>query len=926
MADERPNGWKDTLQLPRTEFPMRGNLPQREPEILALWDRLKPYEAWQTRDGEPWVLHDGPPYANGDIHIGHALNKILKDVYVKYHALTGRRTPYIPGWDCHGLPIETAVSKSLGSKVRDLDDAAFRQACRDYARKYVDIQRSDFVRLGVLADWQRPYLTMDYRYEAETLRGLADLVERGLVYRMHKPVHWCPDCRTALAEAEVEYEEHNSPSIDVAFPLTADARTRLDLGDEPAALVIWTTTPWTLPANQAVAVKPDTEYALVRDRDGRRLILASARVEALTEPLGLGAPERTWAGETLLGLTVERPYHDAPGRTIPADFIELDTGTGLVHIAPGHGHDDWLAGRAHGLAVESPVDAAGRLHGTPVADGLKTADANSVIIDDLKARGRLLRVKTLKHPYPHCWRCKEPLLFRATDQWFVDVSTSGLREKALAAIGRTRWMPKWGETRIRSMVENRPDWCISRQRRWGVPIAVPFCEDCDTPLVDAALMRRVADRFAEEGADVWFREPVEAFLPAGTTCSACGAARFRRETDILDVWFDSGISWAAVCGTRPELALPANLYLEGSDQHRGWFQSSLLLSSGIRDEAPFRGVLTHGFVVDGQGRKMSKSLGNVVKPQDVIKKSGADILRLWVASEQVDDDVRISDEILTRVVDAYRRVRNTFRYLLSVLHDFDPDVDVVADADLHPVDAHIVGRLRAIDGEIRRAYENHQLHLVFQRLVQFCAVDVSAIFVDIARDRLYCDAAAAPSRRSAQTVAWQIACTLIPLAAPILSFTAEEAWQHLPDKAGRSVFAEILSEVTPAPPAAEAIDWALLHKVRDEVLKLLEADRKAGKIGAGLDAQVLLAAEGPVAAALESIESVLPEWFIVSGVKLGASAVDTDATRLQGLRAKVLPAAGAKCSRCWRVLPEVGTLVELDLCARCLRVVQELRA
>jgi isoleucyl-tRNA synthetase len=918
-------GWKDTLRLPRTEFPMRGNLPQREPEILALWESLRPYEAWQARDAEPWVLHDGPPYANGDIHIGHALNKILKDAYVKYHALTGRRVPYVPGWDCHGLPIETAVSKAHGSKVRELDDTAFRQACREYARKYVDIQRADFMRLGVLADWQHPYLTMDYRYEAETLRGLADLVERGLVYRMHKPVHWCPNCRTALAEAEVEYEEHESPSIDVVFPLTAASRARLDLGDESAGLVIWTTTPWTLPANQAVAIKPDAEYALCRDRNGRRLILATARHSALAEPLGLGAVESTFGGDQLLGLDVERPYHDTPGRTIPADFIELDTGTGLVHIAPGHGHDDWLAGRAHGLAVESPVDAAGRLQGTPVAAGLKTVEANPVIIEDLQSRDRLLRVRKLQHPYPHCWRCHGALLFRATDQWFINVSTSGLRERALQAISETQWLPKWGETRIRSMVEGRPDWCISRQRRWGVPIAVPFCEACSAPLLDAGVMRGVADRFAAEGADVWFREPVEAFLPAGTTCRECGGSQFRRETDILDVWFDSGISWAAVCGARDELTVPADLYLEGSDQHRGWFQSSLLLSAGIREQPPFRSVLTHGFVVDGQGRKMSKSLGNVVRPQDIIKKSGADILRLWVASEQVDDDVRISDEIMTRVVDAYRRVRNTFRYLLSVLDDFDPSVHRVADADLQPIDAHVVARLREVDAEIRRAYEGRQLHLVFQRLVQFCAVDVSALFVDIARDRLYCSGADSAERRSAQTTAWLTATTLIPLAAPVLSFTAEEAWQHMPGMAGRSVLTEILPATQAAPSQAADLDWPALYRVRDAVLQQLEGERKAGRIGSGLDAQVVLGADGALADLLAQAEPLLAEWFIVSQVEIDPAHTGLTATALPGLLAAVAPASGNKCGRCWRVLPDVGKLGEPELCRRCHEVVQEVR-
>ncbi len=921
MAD----GWKDTLRLPRTEFPMRGNLPQREPEILALWETLRPYDAWQARDAEPWVLHDGPPYANGDIHIGHALNKILKDAYVKYHALTGRRVPYVPGWDCHGLPIETAVSKALGNKVRELDDTAFRQACRDYARKYINIQRADFVRLGVLADWQQPYLTMDYRYEAETLRGLADLVERGLVYRMHKPVHWCPNCRTALAEAEVEYEEHESPSIDVVFPLTEDSRARLELGAEDVGLVIWTTTPWTLPANQAVAVKIDAQYALCRDRNGRRLILAAARHDALAEALGLGAVEATIDGHRLLDLEVERPFHDTPGRTIPADFIELDTGTGLVHIAPGHGHDDWLAGRTHGLAIESPVDAAGRLQGTPVAAGLKTAEANPVIIEDLQSRGRLLRVRKLKHPYPHCWRCHGAVLFRATDQWFINVATSGLREQALQAIAETRWLPKWGETRIRTMVEGRPDWCISRQRRWGVPIAVPFCEACDAPLVDAAIMRGVADRFEAEGADVWFRESIEAFLPAETVCRECGGSTFRRETDILDVWFDSGISWAAVCGARPELTVPADLYLEGSDQHRGWFQSSLLLSVGIRDQAPFRSVLTHGFVVDGQGRKMSKSLGNVIRPQDIIKKSGADILRLWVASEQVDDDVRISDEILTRVVDAYRRVRNTFRYLLSVLDDFDPLAHRVADADLQPIDAHVVARLREIDVEIRRAYEGHQLHLVFQRLVQFCAVEVSAIFVDIARDRLYCSGADSRERRSAQTAAWLTASTLIPLAAPVLSFTAEEAWQHMPGMAGRSVLAEILAAPVAPPGQATAFDWPTLHRVRDAVLQMLEGARKAGHIGSGLDARVVLSADGALADLLEQAQPLLAEWFIVSQVEIAPSAANLTTTELAGLRAAVLPAEGRKCDRCWRILPEVGTLAEPALCQRCHEVVQEVR-
>ncbi len=919
--------WKETLNLPQTEFPMRANLPEREPEILEHWQKTDPYSDWQSTERErAYVLHDGPPYANGDIHIGHALNKTLKDIVIKYQALRGNRVPYIPGWDCHGLPIETQVAKKLGKKIRDMTDAEFRRECRQYADKFVDAQKHGFKRLGILGDWDNHYLTMDFSYEAETLRRLADLVDRGYVQRRHKPVHWCLTCRTALAEAEVEYADHVSPSIYVRFPIPRDEAAGLGVDRDDVSLLIWTTTPWTLPANQAVAFKADAEYVVV-DAPGGPLVLAADRAKLLAEDLNLGNELGRFPGSKLDGLHPVRPYAETPGISAAAGFVELDTGTGLVHIAPGHGQDDYALGLQLGLPVETPVDNAGRFVDTPIAPGEKVWAANPIIVADLENRGRMVYHSELHHSYPHCWRCKKPIIFRATDQWFITMSHDNLRQSALQSIQQTRWTPDYGENRITAMVENRPDWCISRQRRWGVPIAVAYCTSCNTPALDGDIMRAVADRFEEKGADAWFEDPIDSFLPDGFSCGDCGGTDFHRETDILDVWFDSGISWAAVCDRDPQLQTPVDLYLEGSDQHRGWFQSSLLLGVALTGSAPFKGVLTHGFVVDGDGRKMSKTGGNVIGPQEIIRDYGAEILRLWVSSEHYEDDNRISQEILKRVIDTYRRVRNTFRFMLGNIHDFDPAADWVPLDAMEPVDVWMVHRLNDLRRELIRHYDDHQYHAIYQRIAHFFSVDLSALYMDVAKDRLYTAAPNSKKRRSAQTVLYDLAENLCLLLAPILSFTAEEVWGHLPGERPDSVFKGRIA----APPAlalgeSTRRDWEWLIQARGEVLGLLEKARTDKQIGHSLDARVRLAGNGPIVELLQANRDFLPEWFIVSQVELCDWGADgLSATGWELLQAQVVEPKGKKCDRCWQIHPEVGAREGSDeICHRCTDTLTEL--
>ncbi|HEV2174774.1 MAG TPA: isoleucine--tRNA ligase, partial [Nitrospira sp.] len=787
--------YKSTLNLPKTDFPMKANLPLREPELLAFWEKERLYERIQEAGkGRPrYMLHDGPPYANGRIHIGHALNKILKDIIVKSKTMAGFQAPYVPGWDCHGLPIEHQVLKDLGEKKKTLDAMAIRKLCREYAEKFYKIQREEFQRLGVLGDWQNPYLTMNHAYEATIVREFGTFVERGGVYKGLKPVLWCTQDQTALAEAEVEYEDHTSPSIYVKFPVAGGSAAvaarfpGLKLPPEVSAvsIVIWTTTPWTLPANQAVCLHADIDYAFLQV-GSEVLIVAQKLLDNVAKACKLERYEVLAVKkgrEGFEGLETQRPLTTGLSPVLLGDFVTLEQGTGCVHIAPGHGMEDYILVLEHNakaspgerLEILAPVDDTGRFTAI-VKDfaGQHVFKANPGIVEQLQVKGRLLGHGLLAHSYPHCWRCKSPVIFRATEQWFVSMETNALRRRSLAEIDRVRWIPPWGKDRINGMIANRPDWCLSRQRVWGVPIPGFTCKACKRVLADPIVIEHVAKLVEEQGADIWFQKTAAELMPSTTTC-ACGSKEFVKERDILDVWFESGVSYAAVL--KPRTWWPADLYLEGSDQHRGWFHSALLAGVVTDHRAPYEAVLTHGFVLDGQGKKMSKSAGNVVAPQDVIKQSGAEILRLWVSAQDYRDDVRISTEILNHLIEAYRKIRNTCRFLLSNLYDFDPARDHVAYEKLPELDRWALMRLEELKGKVRRAYEEFEFHAIYHALNNFCSVDLSAVYLDILKDRLYTFRADSPLRRGSQTVLYEIILAITKLMAPVLSFTAEEIWR-----------------------------------------------------------------------------------------------------------------------------------------------------
>jgi isoleucyl-tRNA synthetase len=933
--------YKSTLNLPKTDFPMKANLPVSEPKMLAWWDEIGLYGRLReaSSDRPLWILHDGPPYANGNIHIGHVLNKVLKDIIVKARSMLGFNAVYVPGWDCHGLPIEHQVDKELGLDTasvdvrRAMDPVEKRRRCREYAAKFVDIQRAEFRRLGIFGDWDNPYLTMAPAYQAVIAREFGRFVGRGLVYKGLKPVHWCMHCKTALAQAEVEYEEQRTPSVYVRFPLVGT------LPEAPTAprvsLVIWTTTPWTLPANLAIAVHPDEEYVALA-ADGETLIVAAKLADAFAALAGLSAPRRlaTFPGKRLQGLEYRHPWIDRTGKVASAEFVAMDAGSGLVHIAPGHGEEDYDLGRALGLKIYNPVDDDGRfVREIEGFAGLTVWEANPRIVALLRERGALVAEVQLSHTYPHCWRCKNPTLFRATPQWFIALDKDGLRARTLDAIRRdVTWIPEWGEERIFNMVAHRPDWTISRQRVWGVPIVAFYCEQCDALLVEERLVGHVADIFRDgQGADEWYAREAAALLPPGTRCAECRGERFRKETDILDVWFDSGCSHAAVLETRPELRWPAEMYIEGSDQHRGWFHSSLLESMGTRGAPPYKNVLTHGFVMDGEGRKMSKSVGNTVAPETLIPKYGAEVLRLWAAAEDYTEDIRVSTEIMDRLADAYRRIRNTYRFLLGNLSDFDPARDRQSYARLEEVDRFILDRLARLIARATRAYEEYQFHGVFHAVHNFCAVDLSALYLDIIKDRLYTSAPDDPARRAAQTVCYDVFAALVRLMAPILTFTAEEAWRSLPRARGGSVHAERFPE-----PAREWLDdmlkrdWDRLLEVRREVAKALETARARKLIGSGLEAHVrIVSAPEDVPALLAAKRALLATVFIVSVVDLEPAptpgSVRYESQDIPGLVIDVDRARGEKCERCWMRTHDVGRSPQHPgLCARCVSVLARL--
>jgi isoleucyl-tRNA synthetase len=917
--------YKDTLNLPRTEFPMRANLAQREPQILRRWEESGLYRRMlEANAGKPaFVLHDGPPYANGNIHIGHTLNKVLKDIIVKHRAMAGRFAPYVPGWDCHGLPIELEVERKMGRAAKEqAAKADVRRLCREYARRFVDVQSSEFQRLGILGDWQHPYLTMAPEYVADEVRVLGECIAAGLLYRGKKPVYWCPTDRTALAEAEVEYADLKSESVYVAYRFVDPLPAALAGVPSPAA-AIWTTTPWTLPASLAIAVHPEHEYLAV-ELGGRVLVVAAALVGRLADAVGASeAPRelRRFRGADLEGARARHPWLERTVPIVMASYVTLDSGTGLVHTAPGHGQEDYETGLRYGLEVLAPVDARGRFtDDVPEWKGTRVFDADPLIVAKLRADGTLLAAARFTHSYPHCWRCKNPIVFRATEQWFLGMERQELRTRALAEIDRVRWVPEWGRDRIRGMIETRPDWCLSRQRDWGVPLVAVYCDGCGHALASQALCEHVAAIFAVEGADAWFTRPIEDLVPAGTRCDACGGAAFRRENDILDVWFDSGVSWRAVVERRPELGGHADLYLEGSDQHRGWFHSALLTGVAVAGRAPYDIVLTHGFTLDGAGRKMSKSLGNVIAPEEVIKRHGADLLRLWVAAEDYRDDVRISEEILAQLVEAYRRIRNTARFLLANLYDFDPARDAVPHAQLPELERWVLHRTQALAARCTAAYDEFEFHLIYHALNNFCSVDLSALYLDVRKDRLYCERADGPERRATQTVLHAVLDVLVRLMAPVLSFTADDLWQHMPrGDAPDSVFLAGL----PRPPAAWSDDalagtFDQLLGVRATVLKAIEELRQAGQVKQGAEVAVTLDASGAdgLGAILSPRLAELPSLFLTASVALGPVADGTGA----GLRVRVERAADAKCPRCWTVRPIGVDARHADLCARCAAV------
>ncbi|HET6898026.1 MAG TPA: isoleucine--tRNA ligase [Vicinamibacteria bacterium] len=931
---------KSTLNLPRTDFPMKANLPQAEPRRIALWKEQGLYERLRAaRAGAPrFILHDGPPYANGHIHLGTALNKVLKDVIVRSRSMLGAQghdAPYVPGWDCHGLPIELQVDRNLGSKKRDMSPVAFRRECRAYAEKFVDIQRQEFERLGVMGEWSDPYLTMAPGYQATIVRQLAEFVEKGLVYKAKKSVHWCISDRTALAEAEIEYDEkHTSPSIDVKLPLCdADletlASTHPALHDRDVSAVIWTTTPWTLPANLAVAFHPDADYALYPvEGSSEVLIIAKALREAALarwkeRPVTLGEPLAEMKGSTFEGLRFRHPWIDRDSVGVLGDYVTLDTGTGVVHTAPGHGWDDYLTGVKYGLEIYCPVDEAGRfLPEVAFFAGQKVFDANPKVIELLREKGALLGAGKETHSYPICWRCKNPIIFRATYQWFIGLDIDGFRERALDAIAKVRWYPAWGEERIRNMIAARPDWCISRQRLWGVPIPAFYCEGCSAALLTPEIARHVADLFEADSADAWWAREAKDLLPPGFVCPKCGGQEFDKEKDILDVWFDSGSSHAAVLARRPGLRWPADVYLEGSDQHRGWFHSSLLIGVGTRGRAPYDQVITHGFTVDGQGRKISKSMGNDVDTQKLIQNYGAEIVRLWVTMVDYRDDMPFSDEMIKRVAEAYRKIRNTCRYLLSNLFDFDPAKDAVPEDRLEEIDQYALARHRQVLARVLEAYGEFEFHIVYHQLVQYCAADLSSFYLDVLKDRLYCDAPGGARRRSSQTVLHRMARDLARLMAPILPMTADEVWQSIPGAEVESVHLALFPDVDGS--IEDRKLWSALLEARAAVTKALEEARAAKKIASSLEARVEVAAPSALLEPLREYQAQgrvfpgnLANLFIVSDVTL------TDAEG--ALSVRVERARGAKCERCWTYSENVGKLpAHPAVCERCSAVLEGL--
>ncbi|HUV05400.1 MAG TPA: isoleucine--tRNA ligase [Armatimonadota bacterium] len=916
--------YSETLNLPKTDFPMRAELSKREPEIERYWEEIGLYQKSLEKPARgDFILHDGPPYSNGNIHIGHALNKVLKDFVVKYKTMAGFRCAYVPGWDNHGMPIEVEVQREFRRAGRKLDRLQLRRRCREYAADWVAVQREEFKRLGVRGDWDSPYLTMSTEYEAMIIKVFAELALAGYVYRGLKPIFWCPICETALAEAEIEYAPHVSPSIYARFPLKSDPKgVFAGLPAESVSALIWTTTPWTIPANVALAVHPNYKYVVV-ETGGAYYLLAEDLIEQVLRAIGVSDYKviRTIKGSELEGAIFAHPIYERDSVVVLADYVTLTEGTGIVHTAPGHGREDFQTGQEYGLPTLNPVDASGRFTAEAGQfEGLTVEEGNRAVVEELERRGHLLAHTSVEHSYPHCWRCRGPVIFRAAVQWFLNMDHENLRQRILDAIGTVAWYPPESINRITSMIAGSPDWCLSRQRTWGVGIPVFYCRGCEKEIMTRESLDAVYALVRAEGSDAWFTKEPSEILPQGFKCPKCGGAEFTKETDILDVWFDSGSSCRAVLETKPELRYPADIYLEGSDQHRGWFNKSLVVGVATKGDSPFRQCVTNGWMLDEHGRTMHKSWGNVIAPQEIIKKDGADALRLWVSSTDYFEDVRLGEEILKRVGDAYRRIRNTFRFLLANLYDFDPSSDCAAYGKMLEIDRWALHRLQTLIRDVTQAYEGYEFHKVYHSVHNFCAADLSAFYLDVLKDRLYTSAPKSVQRRSAQTALWELLSAIVRMMAPILSYTAEEVWRYMPAD-GREVSVQLAEfpKVNDAYVDEElSARWEKLLDVREEVYRHIEEARTTGVIAKPLEALVVLTAASPLYDLLHAYQDQLASVLIVSQVRLEKAEAGA------ALQVCVEPAEGTKCARCWLVLPAVGQhAVHPSLCARCAEVVTE---
>jgi len=911
--------YKDTLNLPKTSFKMKANLSQKEPEILKNLEEQNIYQKIRDKyKGKPsYILHDGPPYANGDIHVGQAFNKILKDMVIKYKTMKGFDAPYVPGWDCHGLPIEYQLFKELGVTRHQIDQVKFRKKARVYANKYIKRHKKEFKRLGIFGEWDNPYLTMNFNYEAEIVRAFGRLAKDGYIYKGKKPVYWCIKCETALAEAEVEYKDKTSPSVWIKFPIKDKSATYI---------LVWTTTPWTIPANVAVAVHPEFKYAFVKTNVGdtkQVLIMAESRISSIADTCFGGKYEilKVVKGEDLGNMEYKHPFLDRVGKVVFADYVEMGEGTGCVHTAPGHGTDDYQTGIKYNLPILSPVDDKGEFTEEAGSDlkGENVFEANAKIVDKLSSKGLLLHEDKIQHSYPHCWRCREPVIFRATPQWFMNVDKHNLRSRTLEEIKKVAWIPSRTMNRIDAMLKNRPDWCLSRQRYWGVAIPVLYCANCKHAILDQTIIENVAKLISVRGSDAWFEVDIEEIIPDKFACPKCGKTSFEKEKDIIDVWFDSGVSHEAVLKKRENLSWPADLYLEGSDQHRGWFQTSLLTSMGLNDKSCYRSVLTHGFVMDGEGKKMSKSIGNVIDPQDVTAKYGADILRLWVCSSDYRNDIRISDDILRQIVESYRRIRNTIRFILGNISDFNPDRDRIKHSDLTEIDQWMYSKLQELVKSVEDAYEKFAFNKVYVELCNFCTNELSSFYLDVLKDRLYTAKSDSPERRSSQTVLYDIIDSIARLMCPILAFTSEEIWKHIPGKKD-SVF---LSEFPSSGKIDESLDqkWQKILSIREKVLKIIEEAREDKLVGNSLEAEVTISCTKETAAFLETFEETLSLIFIVSKVNIAQFSADSK----EELKIVVKRASGEKCVRCWNWSESVGKNKQHpELCSRCVEVMKSI--